>query len=97
MRHDDKDHNNFFHILTGIRSLKAPIKVSIKGTAIQSFKDYLKDKQSDGDVRIKEISRELILLPKFSEKLIDNDFALPNILRPLFADHSKIDEQKAYA
>ena len=79
-----------------MKSLKGPVKVIIKSKVMQSFKEYLSNHQNDNDVKFGEISKELVLLPKYWDNLNHNEFSLPPILTPVFAEHAKTNDLRAY-
>jgi hypothetical protein len=85
----------FYHILTGIKGLKAPVKVSFTTTLVQGFREYLKDQNNDGEVKQKSISRQLVLLPKYNPKLTEDQFSIPHALTPLFNEQS-MSQLKSY-
>lgn len=69
-----EDINLFYHIFTSHQNLNQPIKVKIKSTILQTFKEFIKDKQNDGTVKTLKAEKELVLLPKYKAALKSSEF-----------------------
>lgn len=93
---EESDDKLFYHIFTGIKSLKSPVKISIQSNFIETFRDFLKEKQNKGEVRIKNLSKDFILLPRYSQKLKSDEFSLPKSILPLFPEHLKTQNLRSY-
>lgn len=86
----------FYHIFTSHKNLNQPIKVKIKSTILQSFKEFIKDKQNDGSVKTLKAEKELVLLPKYKASLKSTEFYLPQTLLPIFSNDES-SEIKTYS
>lgn len=75
---------SFYHVYTGIKSLTKHVKVEITSESLQSFKDFQKDQQNDGNAKVDKETKSFILIPKFKRELAADEILLPTKLTPVF-------------
>lgn len=97
MRNYESNNNDveFYYIYTGLKALIQPVSVEIYAGILQSFKDFLKNQQNDGEVKFNKNSQSYVLLPKYNSNLKPGEFCLPQTLLPVFPEET-LSELRTY-
>lgn len=87
--YEKEEKDLFYHLYTSIKTLKDPVEVTFESKSVESFKNFLRNRQNSGEVKVSESSKTLILLPKYNPDLRHDEFCVPNSMLPIFPEHSK--------